>query len=148
MMGPDGMPQIGQPILGYENALAEMQVDITIDTVPDTANLQAEQFAQLIELARAYGPQEVPFDDILAVSALPEKQKLMAKRRERAEQAQQMGMQQQELAMRGTMAQISKVEADAALSAARAQTEVQKPYIEGVKIGVQSAKQEQRAAAQ
>lgn len=147
MMGPDGMPAIGRPILGYKNALAEMQVDITIDTVPDTANLQAEQFAQLIELARAYGPQEVPFDDILAVSALPEKQKLMAKRRERAEQAQQMGMQQQELAMRGTLAQISKVEADAALSAAKAQTEIQKPYIEGVKVGVQVAEREVQSAA-
>lgn len=133
MYQPDGSIGIGQPILGYKNALAEMDVDITIDSVPDTANLAQEQFDKLVELAQIYGPQEVPFDDLLEVSALPEKTKLIAKRKDRAEQASQGQQPQQEMAMRGMAAEIADKEASAALTAARAQNEAMKPMLEGIR---------------
>lgn len=138
MLLPDGSVQIGQPVLGYENALAEMDVDIMIDAVPDTANLAQEQFQILAEMARQYGPQEVPFDDLLEVSSIPEKSKLLARRRDRAEQAAQSGMQQQEIAARGAVAEIQNTEADTALTAAKAQNELLKPALEGFKLGMQS----------
>lgn len=134
MLMQDGSVGIGQPILGYQNALAEMDVDISIDSVPDTANLAQEQFEKLVELAQIYGPQEVPFDDILEVSALPEKTKLIAKRKDRAEQAAQGGQMQQELAARGAMADIAEKEASAALKGAQAQNEQLKPMLEGMKV--------------
>lgn len=133
MYQEDGSIGIGQPVLGYENALAEMDVDITIDSVPDTANLAQEQFDKLVELAQIYGPQEVPFDDLLEVSALPEKTKLIAKRKERSDQASQGQQPQQEMAMRGMAAEIADKEASAALTAAKAQNEAMKPMLEGMK---------------
>lgn len=135
MYMPDGSVGLGQPILGYQNALAEMDVDISIDSVPDTANLAQEQFDKLVELAQIYGPQEVPFDDLLEVSALPEKNKLIMKRKDRAEQAGQAGQAQQEIAQRGAVAEITKTEAEAALAGARAQNEAMKPMLEGMKAG-------------
>lgn len=87
VMGPDGMPT-WQPRIEYRNRPAEIDVDIIIDSTPDTATLQAEQFTELLKLAQIYGPQEVPFDDVLKLSAMPRKRELMEARKERAEQAQ------------------------------------------------------------
>jgi hypothetical protein len=100
-MDPNGkqafiMPD-GSMALGYQNALAEMDVDILLDATPDTANVQQEQFQMLVELAKMYGPQEVPFDDMLAVSAMPDKRAIIDKRKARAEQAGQMAQQQQQM---------------------------------------------------
>jgi hypothetical protein len=96
VMGEGGMPQIQPSVLGYENALAELDVDIVLDVVPDTAALADEQFQGLVELAKMYGPQEVPFDDLLEVSSLPDKRKLIEKRKARAEEAGQMGQMGQQ----------------------------------------------------
>jgi len=57
-MGPDGQPmeapavdpQTGQPVM--ENAIAEMDVDIEIDTAPDMGTLQQEEFTNMVDLAR------------------------------------------------------------------------------------------------
>lgn len=87
VMGPDGMP-VMQPVIEYKNRPAEIDVDIIIDSTPDTATLQAEQFTELLKLAQMYGPQEVPFDDVLKLSAMPRKREVMEARKERQEQAQ------------------------------------------------------------
>jgi hypothetical protein len=89
VMGQDGMPTIQPMILGYKNALAELDVDIELDVAPDTATLAQEQFQTLTELAKMYGPQEVPFDDMLELSDMPNKRKLIEKRKARKEEAQQ-----------------------------------------------------------
>jgi hypothetical protein len=135
VMGEGGMPMIAPTVMGYQNQLAEMDVDITIDAVPDTANLAAEQFTALAEMARLYGPQEVPFDDLLTISAIPEKGKLLAKRKERAEQAQQGGEIGQQIQQRGAMASVAKIEAEAAYKAAQAQNEGLKPLFQGFQAG-------------
>ena len=114
--------------LGYQNALAEMDVDILIDATPDTANVQQEQFKMLVELAKMYGPQEVPFDDMLAVSAMPDKRAIIEKRKARqeqnAQQQQQMQAMQMQLAQAGAMADIENTQADTQLKSAKAQTEL------------------------
>lgn len=143
MLNEVGQVVIAEPILGYENALAELDVDINIDAIPDTANLAQEQFLQLTELARLYGPQEVPFDDLLELSSMPEKAKLIAKRKERqeqmaAQQAQAQEMQQQ-VAMQGAVAEIENTQADTAYLAARAQNELLKPQLEAFKTGLGAA---------
>lgn len=126
----------GQPaILGYENALAELDVDIILDSVPDTANVQQEQFQMLVELAKIYGPQEVPFDDVLETSTMPNKRQVIDKRKARAEQAAQSQQNNpaQELQMRGAVAEITKTEAEAALTIAKADNEVMRPQMEAMK---------------
>jgi hypothetical protein len=128
----------GQPVLGYENALAELDVDIIVDSVPDTANVQQEQFALLIELAKMYGPQEVPFDDLLESSSMPNKRKVMDKRKARQEQAaQQQNNPQAQLALRGATAKVAQEEAkvgetqaNTALTEAKARNEFLKPQVE------------------
>ena len=124
MVGQDpatGMPMIYRPVLGYKNQIAEMDVDITLDTVPDTANLQQEQFQTLAELAKMYGPQEVPFEDMLLLSSIPDKAKIIEKRKARAEEAQQGQGPQQQMAMQGAVVELQNTEADTELKKAQAQ---------------------------
>lgn len=135
MLRQDGIVEIGRPVLGYQNPIAEMDVDITIDTVPDVANLAQEQFEKLAELAQVYGPQEVPFDDILAVSSIPDKQKIIARRKDRMQQQAQTGEMQQQIAVRGAVAEVAKTEAETVYTQARARNEALKPMIEGLKAG-------------
>lgn len=87
VMGPQG-PVIQPTIAGYKNRPAEMDMDIIIDSAPDTANLQQEQFEELVRLAGVYGPQEVPFDDLLEASSLPKKRQLLEKRQARRKEQQ------------------------------------------------------------
>lgn len=129
----------GQKVLGYENALAELDVDITIDTVPDTANVQQEQFAMMAEFAKAF-PQDVAFDDLLELSTMPNKRAVKEKRKARQEQAaQQQQSPQAQIAMRGAMAKVAQEEAkvgktlaETDLTAAKAQTEMLKPEMEAL----------------
>jgi hypothetical protein len=121
-------------VLGYENALAELDVDIELDVTPDTATLQQEQFQTLAELAKMYGPQEVPFDDMLGLSDLPDKRKLIEKRKTRAEQMQQQGGMAQQM-----QAQAASVEiADKAASAQLKQAQTEKTQAETAKLGVET----------
>lgn len=114
-------PMTGQPVqVGVQNAVAELDVDIILDSVPDTVNVQQEQFAQLVELAKMYGPQEVPFDDLLELSTMPNKRALMEKRKGRAEQMNQMQGMQQELQARAAQADLAEKEAKASKTAAEA----------------------------
>ena len=129
VMGPNG-PQIGtqQVVVGVRNRPAEMDMDIIIEAVPNTANIQQEQFAELIKLAQVYGPQEVPFDDLLEASNLPHKRQIVEKRQSRAQEAQQSQGPQQQMQQAAFMqetqnkqADTAKKQADAAYSAARAE---------------------------
>lgn len=90
VMGPDGQPTVGMQtvVVEVKNRPAEMDMDIIIDAAPDTANVQAEQFAELVKLAQVYGPQEVPFDDLLEASSLPKKRELIEKREARKQEMQ------------------------------------------------------------
>jgi hypothetical protein len=116
VQGPDG-PMI-QPVI--DNALAELDVDIVLDTVPDTAVLAQEQFQTLSELAQMYGPQEVPFDDLLQLSTIADKSKLIAQRKQRKDQMAQQQAQAQQLGQAGAVADINKTTAQANQAAATA----------------------------
>jgi hypothetical protein len=132
--GPDGMPAVQQVVLGYDNSLAELDVDIVLDVTDDTATLAAEEFQTLSELARIYGPQEVPFDDMLELSSLPDKRKLMEKRKARQEAAQQQGGQGQQLQMQAAVVELQ--DTSAATDLKRAQTD--KTVAETQKLGVET----------
>jgi len=115
-------PQTGQPTIvpQMKNHIAKMDVDIIVDTVPDTANLQQEIFTELTQLAQAYGPQAVPFKVLLQMSPLPRKQELI----NMLEEAQAEVAQQQQGVMQGKMAelqaQINKINSEVARNMANA----------------------------
>ena len=116
----NGMPTIvpGQP----KNHIAEMDVDIVVDSVPDTSTLQQEIFAEFAKLAAAYGPQAVPFDVLVKMSSIPKKQEILddleaAQAKQGAGQAQMM-QQQAELAVKKALADIAETNSKALLNEA------------------------------
>jgi hypothetical protein len=133
-----GMPTIMRPVLGYDNPIAELDVDITIDSVPNTATLAMEQFetlAQLVQSGVAIPPQA-----LIMASSLPEKQKIM-EMMQPAEPDPMMQMQQQ-LAVRGAVAEVSKSEAeventqaDTQLKLAKAGEAAIKPQLSALEAG-------------
>lgn len=136
VMGPDGQPQMGpdglpvmqpQPVqIGIDNQVARMDMDIVVDTVPDTANLAAEQFETLAKLAQVYGPEAVPFEAMVELSSIPDKRKIKellkpdegaaAQAMQVQQQAQQQALQ---LAQADAQAKIAETESKTALNAAK-----------------------------
>ena len=148
IMGPDGQPMAGmqQVVVGVNNRPAEMDMDIIIDAVADTANVQHEQFAELVRLAGIYGPQEVPFDDLLEASNLPKKRELMEKREARKQEAAQgAGPQQQmqqaafAMEMEEKQASIRKDDAKAARDIAETQGQQLENARSAFELGAQTA---------
>lgn len=119
VMGPDGQPQVGpdgmpvlapQPVVtGYDNQVSKMDMDIVVDTVPDTANLAAEQFEVLTALAQAYGPEKVPFEVLLELSSLPNKRQVKDKLEELKPQPDPM---QQQIQMRALELEDGKAQSE------------------------------------
>lgn len=84
-------PQTGQPQMTppqMRNRLAEMNLDIIIDAVPDTANVQQEQWQELMALLQANPAyaQQVPFSIALEMSSIVGKRQLAKKLKEGADQ--------------------------------------------------------------
>ena len=113
-----GFDEFGNKVIvGMENALAEMDVDIIIEAGPDTITLQHEQFEQLTQLAQSGYP--IPPDILISASQLRDKQKLL----ERMSQPDPSAQQSAQLEMAEKQAGIEKTQADAAKSAAQALNE-------------------------
>jgi hypothetical protein len=125
-----GFPQIDpvtrkivmQPqFLGYRNELAKMSVDIIIDSTPDTANVQQEQYAQLVELAKvgALGPNPGPI--LLEAASFPRKRRMIEKIEAMSKQEPSPEQQQAaRLALAKEAAGIDKTTAQAEEARARA----------------------------
>lgn len=122
VMGPDGMPTIQPQIIGYRNRLAELDMDITLDTVPDTANLAQEQFLALVDLAKA-GVQ-IPPQLLIESSSLPKKREIMEKMEQMAQQpdpTQEVAMAKEKAGIEETQSKTAKNMADAQATMASVQ---------------------------
>lgn len=125
-IGPDGQPV---PVFGFKNAIAEMDVDIILDTTPDTANIQAEQFQDLAQLAaNPLYAQQVPFEVMLDLSAIPHKRRIIGKLkelREAREKAQAAQAEQQAQILQARLeAEIGATKSKSVLNTAQAQAAV------------------------
>jgi hypothetical protein len=95
--GPDGQPQIDpqtgqpamQPVQKVNNRIAEMDVDIIIDTAPDTATLAQETWEGLLSLAKEVPIGTPQFMMALEMSPLPDKARIIE--RLKAMSAEQQG---------------------------------------------------------
>lgn len=116
------------------NDLARMSIDIEVETIPDTANLQAEQFEALTPmlpvLAQAIGP-EPAFKVGLALSSVPDKQYIREiidgargqddpQAQQMAQMQQQMQQMAQQMEMMMAQAKVREANANAALKEAQA----------------------------
>lgn len=121
MAGPDGKPVVLRPAV-TKNRPSEMDMDIIVDSVPDTANVQQEQFQELMSLLQsnpAYA-QAVPFDVAVDMSSLTKKREFKKRLQEHAEKAAVQQQQVAEDAARKVAAEIHKSEASATKSEADA----------------------------
>lgn len=141
-----GMPAIVRPILGYKNAIGEMDVDITLDVTPHSANVEAEQFEMLVDLRRS----GVPIDPMLLIqaSSLPGKGKIIEAMKQQSEQPNPMAQLQQA----GAQAEVQLKQADAQHRQAQAaklgvetQLMAQQPHNDMMKHGVEVYTAERQA---
>lgn len=128
--GPDGQPVIdpytGQPamqptmgVVGYENRLAEMDLDIILDTVQDTATLAQEVWAELVQLVSNSGGLPVvftpPFQLMIEASPLPDKTRILDLIKAKSEEMEQSQVKQMEGVIQQLQQQLqAKGQADAA----------------------------------
>lgn len=109
-------------VTGIKNNVAEMDVDIILDEVPDTATVQQEQFEALTSIFPAIPDMQKPaaLEMIIESSTLRNKQKLIERLKGGGEdpQAQAAAAQEQQeqkmMAMAAAEADIRKKQADAA----------------------------------
>lgn len=116
------------------NDVAKMDVDINIEAVPDTLTLQQEQFQLLADLAKVYGPQEVPFDSLVELSGMRNKKQFLDQRRNGQNQAGQVAAQAAQLQQAKTQTDIENKQADTAVKNAQAMkvaAEAQTAQLEG-----------------
>jgi hypothetical protein len=117
---PNAAQQLEQ-VVRTENNPAQMYMDITVEEVPDTANIQMEQFDALVKLAPAV---VFPPSVYIKASGLRNKRELL-------DELQTGGQKEDpaatELKMRGAVAEVAKLEA-----------EVEKIKSEAVKIRVEA----------
>lgn len=126
-------PQSGQPMtttamgqVNVRNRLAELDMDIILVTVPDTATLEQETFSTLLEYASSnrLSPFQPEFWAMLEMSTLPDKRATIEKLQRLASEAQQSSGQAQQAAqeqaqqrqaveMQGEQAKAAKHMADA-----------------------------------
>lgn len=95
------MPGEVDRVVGIENEVSQLDIDIVLAESPDMVTLQQETFEQLVQLGQAYGPEAVPFQDIVRASPLRPsiKEELLQGKGENEEQRAQMAqmLQQQQL---------------------------------------------------
>lgn len=110
-------PRTGQPVV--KNEVAKMDMDIIVDSVPDTANVQQEQFAELMQLlsSNPAWAADVTFSDAVELSSLVNKSDFLKKMKERQEQGNQQRQQAEARA-----AQIAEQTAEADLHKTQSET--------------------------
>jgi hypothetical protein len=119
-----GQVMMQPQFMGMRNAVAEMGVDIIVDSTPDTANVQQEQYQALVELAKvgALGPNPGPF--LLQASSLPKKRELMDQLEKTQPEPPQPSPEQQQamaLDLAAKQAHVERTQAQTAKDHAQAQ---------------------------
>lgn len=116
-------PELGQ-VVDTANLVAEIDVDIILEEVQDTVNLQGEQFDMLVKMYQA-NPNGIPWEAVVEMSSLRNKDKILGKDDpEQAQAQQQLAAQQQalaELEMGKTQSEIVKNESEVAKNQATTQ---------------------------
>ena len=110
-----GLPALQPGVLGYRNRVAEMDVDIEIESQTDVANIAGEQFSELLQLVRmspAY-QQQAPLSMLIQLSTIPHKRAILDQIKQAADQQQAERAQQQEIGQAHAQAQIAKTQSEA-----------------------------------
>jgi hypothetical protein len=118
-------PMTGQPMV--QNAVAQMDVDVILETGPDTVTLQSEEFEQLAQIMPQLAALPPPYAlALIEASSLPAQRKkkmteLLSGGGEQSPEAQAQAQKQAQMQERAAMAEISGKEAEVGLKQAQAQ---------------------------
>lgn len=148
-VGPDGAqlsPQQAEMMRAQgqqpkiTNRLAQMDVDIEVETIPDTANLQAEQFEALApllpQIAEAYGVKKA-LEIGLALSSVPDKANIKGMLEDQGEegpQAQQMAAMQAQ--MQEMQATLARMDAEAKIRETASKTALNEARVREIDAGI------------
>jgi hypothetical protein len=142
-----GAPIVAPGTLGYENSVAEMDVDIIIDSTPATATILQEMFKDLMDLvgSNPLYAEQVPFTMFLELMpGLPHKRRLIKRlqgiAQAQEQQKQQMQQQQIQLAVAEAMAKIKDMSTKGDLNTALATKAVGDTKATQVRATTQAAK--------
>ena len=123
-------------VVGIENAVAELDVDIILDAVPDTVNIQSEQFELLVQMYQA-NPEAIPMEMIVESSSLRNKaaiiERLQGGSEEEKAAKQQAAQEAVQIEMQGKVVDIKATDAKAARDAA----EAEKTQVEAMRMMVE-----------
>ena len=144
------MSGMANEVVGLENDVSAIDVDIIIDKSPDMATLQAEEFQNLISIAPAMANagKPLPPEVIIEASNLRNKDEVLESLKGGDDpQAQQMAMVQAQMQQQAAMAELEKLKAEVEkLKADTAETmasaelklvQADKTEIETVKVGAE-----------
>lgn len=144
-------PYLNQ-VAKIENNVAEIDVDIILEDAPDIINIQQEQFALIARLAESYGPEHVPFEEVLKLSSLRNKDAFIERtkgneqqRQQNEQMMQQKREQAEQMQMQGYMVELQEKASRAKLNEAKAaesMTKAQKNMAEEEKIDLEAENQE------
>lgn len=134
MQAMAGDPRLAQ-VVGIQNNVAQMDIDIVVDDAPDSVTIQHEQYEMLVQLVQAGVP--LPPDVLIEASQLRNKEALLEKLRnpqgtdpQAAQAAQQEEQAAKQLIMQKSAAEVRKLNAEAQRAEIEGQArmiEVQKP---------------------
>jgi hypothetical protein len=108
-------PGGGTVILGYRNAVAEMDVDIEVDVQQDVGNLQQEAFGQILDLVKMSPvyQQQITLKQLILLSPIPHKRSVIDAIDQASQTQQAAQAQQQQIARAHAMAQIERTRTEA-----------------------------------
>lgn len=122
-----------QQVVGYQNAVTELDVDIVVDEGMDTPTVAAEQFDQMLKMAGAGLP--IPPDVLIEASSLRNKEKLL----EMMRQPNPMQDMQGQMAMEAGQAKIAETQSKAAKNMADAEATQAQTALSAMQAGMQVA---------
>jgi hypothetical protein len=110
-----GMPVLMPGVLGYKNAVAEMDVDIEVDVQQDVGSLQAEAFSEIINLVKLSPvyQQQVNLATLIQLSPIQHKRQVLDQIKEASAGQQADQAQQKQIAAQHALAQIAKTQSEA-----------------------------------
>jgi hypothetical protein len=116
----------GQAVLGYKNRVAEMDVDIEVESQVDTGTIAAEQFNELVRMigSNPAWQSQVPFDVMVQLSTIPHKRGVLDVLKQARQQHEQMAAQAAQIGQAKAVAEIHEKQTGALEHVASAQAKL------------------------
>lgn len=119
-------------VVGVENAVAELDVDILVDEGIDTPTIAAEEFESLLKLVGT-GMVQIPPDVLIEASSIRNKDKLLEMMKQGPSPEQQQGQQVQ---MAEMVAKVEKLQSETAENYAQIDAMAAKTQTDAMQAGI------------